>query len=131
MTLNLIAPSVLISISIGLTASVTYLFVQTHYHFDRSVLLDEKGRVRTIFIVFTLTYLSRAIIYLLTRFVEAKVVNTILIYYWFHPYWDVLPLTLIMVYHRTCYEAQYAELMRLQQEAEEENRESLLTASSA
>ena len=103
-----------------------------YYYFDRSVMMDEEGRVKAIFLVFTLSYISRAILYLLNQFIIDEVANTYLVYYTFYPIWDVLPLSLIMVYHRTCYEAQYAELMRLKQEAEDEaNRESVLTTFSS
>jgi len=101
-----IAPAVLISISIGLTISVVYLIVQMRYHFDRRVMMAEEGRIRTIFLVFTLTQVSRTCIYLVTKLVVAKLINEYIIYYSFYAIWDVLPLTLIMVYHRTCYEAQ-------------------------
>ena len=72
---SFVLPSVFISISIGLTISVIYLLFQIHYHFDRSVLMDEKGRVRAIFLVFTLTYITRAIIYLLQMFVIQRPTN--------------------------------------------------------
>jgi len=56
---------VLLSISLGLTASVIYLFVQMHHYFDMKVMMAEAGTVRTIFIVFTLTYVSRGVMYIL------------------------------------------------------------------
>jgi len=103
---NWITPSVLLSISLGLTVSVAYLFVQIHRHFNRQVMMAEAARVRTIFLVFILTYISRAIIYLIQMVYIKKPANTALVYYVFYNIWDVVPLMLIMHYHYTCYEAQ-------------------------
>jgi len=75
-----IAPAVLISISIGLTISVVYLLVQMRYHFDRRVMMAEEGRIRTIFLVFTLTQISRSVIYLVTKLVMEEVINKDIIY---------------------------------------------------
>jgi len=79
-----------------------------HHHFDRQVMMAEAARVRTIFLVFILTYISRAAIYLIQMFTVDEEINEFIIYYMFYIIWDVVPLVLIMHYHYTCYEAQQA-----------------------
>jgi len=67
--------------------------------------MAEAARVRTIFLVFVFMYISRAVLYVIQAIIIDDVLNTVLIYYVFYNFWDVVPLTLIMHYHYTCYEA--------------------------
>ena len=96
----------LLSISLGLTISVIYLFVQMHFYFDMRVMMAEAGRVRTIFLAFTLTYVSRAVFTLLGIYDVLEYYNLFIIYNVFYNIWDILPLTLIMIYHSKCFGAQ-------------------------
>jgi len=88
---------------------------------------DEEGRVKMIFIVFTATYVSRAVIYLVQLIVYVSLhINgnpegeelfdtiTDLTYCVLYNVWDILPLALIMEYHRTCYAEQRRTLMLLE-----------------
>jgi len=61
---DLITPSVLFSIAGGLTISVIALFINLKLYFPHN-LKDEKRRVKTIFIVYTVAFLTRAVMYLL------------------------------------------------------------------
>jgi len=100
------------------------LLAQVKLYFNRQILKDEEGRVKTIFIVFTATYVSRAGVYLVKLIIgeyydskSEKIINeeflaiSAIAYYVFYNLWDILPLALIMEYHRTC----YAEQRRTQQ----------------
>lgn len=109
--LKWIVSSVLMSISLGLTATVTYLLVQMYYYFDPKVMKDEAGRIRTIYITFTLAYISRTLVNLLTRFnVIKEGLNPYIVNLVCYNIWDILPLTLIMVYHSKCFDAQQRQL---------------------
>lgn len=116
-------PIVLISISIALSCTVFNLLTQIKRHFNRQVLMDEEWRVKMIFLVFTVTYMTRAIFYvtmdLITNFSNDLTADfgadTALVYYVLYNVWDVMPLTLIMQYHRKCYAGQ----LRSQREYDE------------
>lgn len=56
-------PTVMLSISLGLTCSIIYLFVQMHRHFNMEVMMAEEARVRTIFLVYIIAYISRLAMY--------------------------------------------------------------------
>ena len=71
-------------------------------------MMAEAARVKTIFLVFILSYISRAVLYVIQAIFIDEPLNVILIFYVFYNIWDVVPLTLIMHYHHTCYEAQQA-----------------------
>jgi len=78
-----------------------------HRYFNVKVMMAEAGRIRTIFLVFTLTYCSRAVVFLLGMYdVIEDFLNYAIIYLVCYNIWDVLPLTLIMIYHSRCYDAQ-------------------------
>ena len=57
-----ITPSVLIFVSVALSCAVCYLLRQLERYF-KSMLKDEGFRIKSIFVVFTLAYLSRAVTY--------------------------------------------------------------------
>ena len=56
-------PTVMLSIILGLTCSIIYLFVQMHRHFNMEVMMAEAARVRTIFLVYIIAYISRLAMY--------------------------------------------------------------------
>jgi len=60
---DIITPVVLFSIACGLTISVTVLFQNLKLYFPHH-LKDEKRRVKTIFLVYTVAYFTRAIFFL-------------------------------------------------------------------
>jgi len=74
------------------------------------ILKVESRRVQTIYILFTLTYLSRAAIYIVSH-LKYKQINTtlpsvieypflvVLTYYIGYNFWDVMSISLIMIYH--------------------------------
>ena len=70
-----------------------------HHYFDMKVMMAEAGRIRTIFLVFTLTYVSRAVVFLLATYKVIEFYNFFIIYDVCFNIWDILPLTLIMIYH--------------------------------
>ena len=100
-------PTVLLSITILLTIVAFNLLAKMKLH-NRQSMLAEAKRVQTIHTIFILSYITRAIIYLLYMFNIEKEKNAYLIYYVFYNVWDVAPIVLIMHYHYTCYEAQQA-----------------------
>jgi len=55
-------PTIFSVLSIGLTVACACLIVRMNKYFDRS-LKDEVCRIKTIFLVFTVSYLTRAIVY--------------------------------------------------------------------
>jgi len=77
-----------------------------HRHFNMQVMMAEAGRVRTIFLVFIIAYISRAVVYLIQMFMPEHFIDFAIVYYVLYNIWDVVPLALIMHYHYTCYEAQ-------------------------
>jgi len=67
--------------------------------------MAESDRVKTIYLVFTVAFVSRTVIFFYNVFAEYKYANMLLIYFCFYNIWDVMPLTLIMIYHKECYDA--------------------------
>ena len=80
----------------SLCVSYIYLAWNINKHFARE-LKDEGRRIKTIFIVFALAYVSRATVYLLNGF--GAIDHPFAVYYTMYFFWDVLPLCLIMRYH--------------------------------
>lgn len=73
-----------------------------HLYFDERI-QGEIKRIRTIFVVFTATYMSRVVIFIVYLFADKNEkfgsFGVAIIYYvgWFC--WEVIPLTLVMSYH--------------------------------
>ena len=97
--------SELIFISLVLTFAYCYLSVNIKQHFARE-LKDEGNRIEAIFVFFSLSYISRAVVYLLQRFMVIK--HVAVVYHIMYFFWDVPPLSLIMRFHYQCFKAQEA-----------------------
>jgi len=99
---DIFPPTVFVLLSIGLTIACTCLMVRMNKYFPRN-LKDEACRIKTIFLVFTVSYLTRATVFLVLRRVEEAYVTINLIFDVGYNFWDVIPLTLIMRYHYKCF----------------------------
>jgi len=97
-----IIPSDYFSISIGLVTASTYLLTNMHKYFEVQ-LKDEARRIRVIFLMLTVSYVSRAVVYLLAG---VWITNTWMVYLVMYNLWDILPLSLIMYYHNTNFNEQ-------------------------
>ena len=65
----------------------------------------EACRIKTIFVIYSLTYVTRGIIYVLHKRVYDQLWRIMtLTYFVMFNIWDVLPLSLIMAFHYTCFE---------------------------
>jgi len=100
--LILFPPIILTLLAIGLCVACTCLIIRMNNFLHRS-LKDEVRRIRTIFLVFTISYVTRAILSLVLPIAEryGKITDlayklTFLVGYNF---WDVIPLTIVMVFH--------------------------------
>jgi len=115
-------------VSIGLTCAYYDLRTQIKLYFNRQVMMEEEGRVKMIYFVFTVTYASRVIIDVIKGAIKFKyagyasdIANNDLsldigiVYCVLYNVWDVWPLTLIMQYHCKCYAGQ----LRSQREYDE------------
>jgi len=94
-------PLDLFLLSIALCISSIVLVVNVRRHFPVG-LKDEACRVQTINIIFTVTYLTRAITFIATHYFFANsnaAFSIPLTYYIGYIFWDVIPLILIMSYH--------------------------------
>jgi len=72
--------------------------VMMNKYFDRS-LKGEVCRIKTIFLVFTVSYLTRAIAYFVLPRVNESYLAGNLIYDVGFNFWDVIPLTTVMIFH--------------------------------
>ena len=61
---------------------------------------DEARRIKTIFIVLTLAYITRTATFLVEEFVIESPVNYMITQLVMCNFWDILPLVLIMNYHK-------------------------------
>jgi len=101
-------PTVLITLSIALCTASIVLVYNVRRHFPVG-LKEEARRVQTINVVFTVTYITRALTFVATHFFFRKISHDFsipLIYYLGYNIWDVFPLTLIMYYHHVHFAAQ-------------------------
>jgi len=101
-----IFPCGLVLVSISLTVAYFYLDANIKLHFAKE-LQEEGKKIRSIFVFFSFSYISRAIVYLLVVF---KVIShgaaVFKVMYFF---WDVLPLSSLMVYHLKAFRAEEKE----------------------
>jgi len=95
-------PVVFFTLAIGLTIACTYLIVMMKKYLHKSF-KSEVCRIQTIFLVFTVSYLTRAVIYYVLdlpnvhpNLTDFAYDYTIMVGFNF---WDVIPLTLVMVFH--------------------------------
>ena len=107
-------------ITIAVVLSITYglLVVNMNKFFDDQM-LDEKNRLKYIYIVFTISSFSRIVVFL---FNETDVLNhSEEVYPIMSIIWDILPLSWIIYYHYRMFGAQekYLEEMRIEEEKEE------------
>jgi len=86
-----------------------------HKHFAKE-LQDEARRIKVIFLVLTISYLSRGVCYPLANYEVIKHKN--LVYDVMYIFWDIIPLSLIMYYHFNNFKAQ--EEFLKQEKVEEE-----------
>jgi len=98
-----IVPCELVLISIFLTSAYCYLSVNIKQHFAKE-LQDEGERIRAIFVFFSLSYISRAVVELLSGVKVIK--HDFAVFHFMYFFWDVLPLSLIMRFHYKCFKAQ-------------------------
>ena len=91
-------PTVFTLLSIGLTVACACLIVRMNKYFDRS-LKDEVCRIKTIFLVFTVSYLTRATAYFVLPRVNASNITEGLIFHVGFNFCDVIPLTIVMIFH--------------------------------
>jgi len=98
-----ILPCELILISIFLASAYFYLSVNMKQHFAKE-LEDEGKKIKAIFVLFSLSYISRAVVSLL----KLKVIDEHIyaVYYSMYFFWDVLPLSSIMIYHLKAFRAE-------------------------
>jgi len=93
-------PVTLITLSVFLCSASIYLVcIVKRYPVG---LKAEACRVQTIFIVFTVAYLTRAVTFAVVHFVfefSNPHFEISLIYYIGYNFWDVVPLTIIMIFH--------------------------------
>ena len=102
----LFPPIIMTLLSIGLCVACICLIKRMNKFFPRH-LKDEGCRIKAIFLVFTISYLTRAVLSLVLP-VAAQLGKIT----WFasqltygicYNFWDVIPLTLIMMYHYECF----------------------------
>ena len=125
-----ITPIDYISISTGLVTASTYLLVNVHKYFEVE-LKDEARRIRVIFLVLTVSYVSRAAVDILHS-------TTVIPYFWLGylvmcSLWDILPLSFIMYYQYKNFKEQEKTLKRerVAQELEEQATQELLQTASS
>jgi len=94
----------LLSVSLG-TAYI-YLSMNIKQHFAKE-LQDEGKKIKAVFVLFSLSYMSRAVVYLLSEF---EVINhRAAVSYIMYFFWDVIPLSSIMIYHLKAFRAEEKE----------------------
>jgi len=103
------------SISLGLCIASIDLLITMHKHFAKE-LQDETRRIKVIFLVLTISYISRGVCYLLVIFKVIKHIEVV--YLVMYVFWDIIPLSLIMYYHFNNFKAQ--EEFLKQEKVEEE-----------
>ena len=89
-----------------LVLSYIYLAVNISRHFAEE-LKDEGRKIKAIFVLFSLSYISRGIVYILQ--VETVIHYALPVYYFMYFFWDVLPTCCIMWYHLQAFKAEKKE----------------------
>jgi len=93
-------------LAIGLCVACTCLIIRMNKYFPRS-LKDEGCRIKTIFLVFTISYLTKAVLSLVLPIADyydkISIFANQFTYEIGYNFWDVVPLTLIMMYHYKCF----------------------------
>ena len=70
---------------------------------------DEARRIKVIFLVLTVSYVSRAVVYIFKMVDVIEDEHDWIVYLVMYTFWDILPLSLIMLYHYTAFEAEAKE----------------------
>ena len=96
---------VLITVSILLALSFTILIIQMKRYFAAQM-VDEARRIKTMYVCFTVSSISRAVVFLLCRHEVIKEYNQPKVYFSLYFFWDFIPLSLVMYYHYHCFTAQ-------------------------
>ena len=126
----MITPSVYFSIAGGLTISVSVLLYNMKLYFPHH-LKDEKRRVKTIFIVYTVAYFTRAVTYVLyVQFFYKDYFASHVVYLIMYFFWDIIPLSLIMWYHYISFKSQIPTTASAEDEEDEQSEEERSTFSS-
>ena len=100
---NTVFPLQMVLVSISLATAYCYLSVNIRQHFARE-LQDEGKKIRAIFVLFSVSYISRGVVYLLGEFHVIK--HEMAVFYVMYFFWDVLPLSSIMTYHLKSFRAE-------------------------
>ena len=95
-------PTIFSVLSIGLTLACICLMLRMNKYFPRN-LKDEACRIKTIFLVFAISYLTRVTVFFDLPGSNVSYLASNLTYYIAYNFWDVIPLTLIMMYHYKCF----------------------------
>jgi len=93
-------------ISIFLASAYFYLSANISLHFAKE-LKNEGKKIKRNFVFFSLAYISRAVVHLLNQFkvIEHGFAVGFMMYF----FYDVLPLTSIMIYHLRSFRAEERE----------------------
>jgi len=96
-------------ISIFLASAYFYLSANISLHFAKE-LKEEGKKIKEIFVLFSLSYISRGVVYLLQNLKVIKHEDAV--YYIMYFLWDMLPLSAIMIYHLKAFRAEERERKR-------------------
>jgi len=103
---TIILPFELILVAIFLSSAYLYLSMNIKKYFAKE-LQEEGKRIRAIFVFFSLSYISRATVYLLAQFQVIK--HPYAVHFIMYFFWDVLPISSIMIYHLKAFRAEEKE----------------------
>jgi len=100
-------PTIIMTLlAIGLCVACIRLIMRMNKFFPRN-LKDEGCRIKTISLVFTISYITRAVLSLVLpvaeHFGKISELASWLTFEVCYNFWDVVPLTLIMMYHYKCF----------------------------
>jgi len=101
-----IFPCELLLISISLVSAYLYLSYNIEQHFAKE-LKNEGKKIKGIFVLISLAYISRGFVYLLMQFEVIE--HNLAVYHIMYLFWDVLPLSAIMIYHLKAFRVEEKE----------------------
>lgn len=93
----------LIAIAVGLVTAFIYLAYNLQKYFAKQ-LKEEARRIQGVFITFSLSFASRAVVYILKDFEVLD--HEHLVYYSLYFFWDIIPLPFVMKHHLDAFKAQ-------------------------
>jgi len=101
-----ITPVELLLIAMCLTAAYRNLSKSIEKYFA-AILHDEARRIKTTFILFATSLVTRALVFLIVSLVPIIEENyKTLVFHFMDIVWDILPLTVTLSYHHFCFSAQ-------------------------